>query len=69
MRQFLFMLKDFRLINSDLTPKAVIGQLAMDDPAVTDEEGSCNMELEVSRATWHLLFRNYVYESIEKFSL
>ena len=41
-------LQDMKLINNDLTAKAVIEVLASDYPTMTDEEGSINMELEVT---------------------
>lgn len=43
--QFLF--QDLKLINNDLTPKAIIDILSKDDPNVADGEGCCNLELEV----------------------
>lgn len=39
--------QEFKLINNDLTPKAIIQVLTSDDPNVSDEEGCCNLELEV----------------------
>ncbi|XP_052066462.1 radial spoke head 10 homolog B-like [Mytilus californianus] len=48
MRQFLYMLKEFKLINNDLTPKAIIQVLTSDDPNVSDGEGCCNLELEMT---------------------
>ena len=39
--------QDLKLINEDLTPKLIIDILAHNDPKVADEEGACNMELEV----------------------
>ena len=47
MREFLYMIKDLKLISQDLTPKDVIDILASDDPNVADGEGCCNLELEV----------------------
>jgi hypothetical protein len=47
MREFLFMMKDLKLINTDLTPKAIVDILASDDPKITDDEGAINMEPEV----------------------
>ena len=35
-------------MNVDLTPKEIIDILAVDDPNVTDPEGTINLELEVS---------------------
>ncbi|XP_076440634.1 radial spoke head 10 homolog B-like isoform X2 [Babylonia areolata] len=48
MREFLFLLKDLKLINSDLTPQKVLEVLSVDDPAVTDGEGCYNLELEMT---------------------
>ncbi|XP_013404281.1 radial spoke head 10 homolog B [Lingula anatina] len=47
MRQFLFMLKDYKLVNADLTPQNAINVLAADDPKVADPEGAYNLELEM----------------------
>ncbi|XP_046357024.1 radial spoke head 10 homolog B-like [Haliotis rufescens] len=48
MRQFLFMTQDLKLINSDLTPQAILEVLASDDPKVADGEGCYNLELEMT---------------------
>ncbi|OWF43641.1 radial spoke head 10 homolog B-like [Mizuhopecten yessoensis] len=48
MRQFLYMMKDLKLINNDLTPKALLDILSSDDPRVSDGEGCCNLELEMT---------------------
>ncbi|ELU11324.1 hypothetical protein CAPTEDRAFT_180366 [Capitella teleta] len=48
MRELLFMIKDVKLINSDLTPKAIVDILASDDPKVLDDEGAINMEPEIT---------------------
>ncbi|KAK3611960.1 hypothetical protein CHS0354_011618 [Potamilus streckersoni] len=48
MRQFLFMIKDLKLINNDLTARHVIDILAEDDPNVADGEGCYNLELEMT---------------------
>ncbi|KAK7100769.1 radial spoke head 10 homolog B-like isoform X2 [Littorina saxatilis] len=48
MREFLFLLKDLKLVNKDLTPQCIIGVLSKDDPAVADGEGCYNMELEMT---------------------
>lgn len=48
MRQFLHMINDFKLINEDLTAKVVIGVLKSDDPNVADDDGCCNLELEMT---------------------
>ncbi|XP_060605210.1 radial spoke head 10 homolog B-like isoform X2 [Ruditapes philippinarum] len=48
MREFLYMMKDLKLVNNDLTPKDVIDVLAYDDPNVADGEGCYNLELEMS---------------------
>ncbi|XP_052776085.1 radial spoke head 10 homolog B-like isoform X2 [Mya arenaria] len=47
MREFLYMIKDLKLINNDLTAKDVIEVMAKDDPNVSDGEGSYNLELEM----------------------
>lgn len=46
-RQFMFMLSDFCLINSDLSPNEVLGILAKDNPELAQEE-FCNLELEMT---------------------
>ena len=46
-RQFMFMLSDFRLINSDLSPKEVLQILAKDNPELAQED-FCNLELEMT---------------------
>jgi len=43
-----------KLINDTLTTKAFVEILSSDDPKVTDEYGSVNLELEVCRS----LFQN-----------
>lgn len=48
MREFLYLMKDLKLINNDLTPKAIIDILSKDDPNVADGEGCCNLELEMT---------------------
>ncbi|XP_074640296.1 radial spoke head 10 homolog B-like [Tubulanus polymorphus] len=48
MRQFLFMLKDYKLINEDLTAKAIVNTLATDDCSIKDGEGAINLELEMT---------------------
>ncbi|XP_071962232.1 radial spoke head 10 homolog B-like [Antedon mediterranea] len=47
MREFLFMLKDYKLINQRLSPKMIIQILAYDDPAAYDSE-DYNLELELT---------------------
>ncbi|XP_006814467.1 radial spoke head 10 homolog B-like, partial [Saccoglossus kowalevskii] len=47
MREFLFMLKDYRLINERLTPKLILEILAADNPAVYDGT-DCNLQLEMT---------------------
>ncbi|XP_038047444.1 radial spoke head 10 homolog B-like [Patiria miniata] len=47
MRQFLYMLKDYRLINDILTPKRILEVLAADDPGAYDAH-ECNLELEMT---------------------
>lgn len=44
--------QDLKLLNNDLTPKAVIDVLAIDDPKVTDPDGAVNLELEVIRQSF-----------------
>ena len=51
MRQFLFMMNDLKLVNPDLTAKAIIDIFGSDDPKVADEEGTFNLELEVNNIT------------------
>lgn len=46
-RQFMFMLSDFRLINSVLSSKEVLKILAKDNPALAQED-FCNLELEMT---------------------
>ncbi|XP_077991620.1 radial spoke head 10 homolog B-like [Glandiceps talaboti] len=46
MREFLFMVEDYNLINDRLTPKHILEILADDNPAVYDGE-DCNLELEM----------------------
>ncbi|KAK6188921.1 hypothetical protein SNE40_004999 [Patella caerulea] len=48
MRQFLFLMKDLKLINSDLDPHGIITVLSSDDPGVADTEGCYNLELEMT---------------------
>nr|KAG5709598.1 hypothetical protein BaRGS_001648 [Batillaria attramentaria] len=48
MREFLFLLKDLKLINNDLTPQLALGVLSLENPAVDDGEGCYNLELEMS---------------------
>ena len=43
----MFMLSDFRLINSDLSPKEVLQILAKDNPELAQED-FCNLELEMT---------------------
>lgn len=47
MREFLFMLKDYGLVNERLTPKRILQILSADDPAAYDSH-SCNLELEMT---------------------
>ncbi|PIK56756.1 putative radial spoke head 10-like B [Apostichopus japonicus] len=47
MRDFLFMLKDYRLINERLTSRRILEVLSADDPAAYDSE-TCNLELEMT---------------------
>jgi hypothetical protein len=47
MRQFLLALKDMNLIDKNLTAKLVIDILSSDDPKVSDDHGSVNLELEM----------------------
>jgi hypothetical protein len=41
-------LQDYKLVNENLAPKAIIEILAFDDPGVCDEDGSINLELEMT---------------------
>ena len=43
------MLKDYRLINDNLTPKRILEVLAADDSGAYDAR-DCNLELEVKRS-------------------
>lgn len=47
MRDFLFLMKDLKLINNDLTAKHVVEILTSDNPNATDEQDGYNLELEV----------------------
>jgi len=49
-----YCVQDMKLINDTLTTKAFVEILSSDDPKVTDEYGSVNLELEVCRS----LFQN-----------
>lgn len=46
-RQFVFMLNDFRLINTELSPKEVLTILAKDNPELAQDD-FCNLELEMT---------------------
>lgn len=46
-RQFMFMLNDFHLMNSDLSPKEVLKLLRKDNPELAGED-FCNLELEMT---------------------
>ena len=46
-RQFMLMLSDFHLVNSDLSPKEVLKVLAKDNPELAQED-FCNLELEMT---------------------
>ena len=46
-RQFMFMLNDFRLINTELSPKEVLTILAKDNPELAQDD-FCNLELEMT---------------------
>lgn len=46
-RQFMFMLNDFRLINTELSPKEVLKILAKDNPELAQDD-FCNLELEMT---------------------
>lgn len=48
MREFLFLLKDLKLINNDLTPQRILEVLAIDDIVVADGQGCYNLELEMT---------------------
>ncbi|CAK8692787.1 unnamed protein product [Clavelina lepadiformis] len=47
MRQFLFLLKDLKIIGPQLSTRTVLDILADDDPSVSDGD-SCNMEIEMT---------------------
>ncbi|XP_072016085.1 radial spoke head 10 homolog B-like isoform X2 [Amphiura filiformis] len=47
MREFLFMLNDYRLINERLTPKRILEVLSADDPMAYDHK-DCNLEIEMT---------------------
>lgn len=46
-RQFMFMLSDFRIINSDLNPREVLQILEKDNPELAQDD-FCNLELEMT---------------------
>lgn len=48
MSALLSTLQDLKLINTALTPKAIIAILAKDDPGVADCQGAVNLELEMT---------------------
>jgi len=48
MRQFLFLLKELNLVNSDLSPAKILDVLGSNDPGVSDGEGCYNLELEMT---------------------
>ncbi|CAH1773311.1 unnamed protein product, partial [Owenia fusiformis] len=48
MREFLYMVKDYKLINADLTARAILEILSVDDHAVMDPEEAVNMDLEMT---------------------
>ena len=41
------LLQDMNLMNQDLTAKAFVNIMALDDPKVIDSQGGVNLELEV----------------------
>ena len=48
MREFLFLMRDLKLINSDLTARHIVRVLTDDNPNATDEQDGYNLELEVT---------------------
>ena len=48
MREFLFLMRDLKLINSDLTARHIVRILTDDNPNATDEQDGYNLELEVT---------------------
>ena len=48
MREFLFLMRDLKLINSDLTARHIVRILTDDNPNATDEQDGYNLELEVA---------------------
>ena len=48
MREFLFLMRDLKLINSDLTARHIVRVLTDDNPNATDEQDGYNLELEVA---------------------
>ena len=47
MREFLYTLNDYGLVNENLSARRILEILSCDDPAVYDSK-DCNLELEVS---------------------
>ena len=52
----IFYVQDMKMLNDTLTTKALVEILTSDDPKVTDEYGSVNLELEVCFSLFVLLF-------------
>ena len=48
MREFLFLMRDLKLINSDLTARHIVRILTDDNPNATDEQDGYNLDLEVA---------------------
>jgi len=51
MRDFLFLMRDLRLINKDMNAKKVVQTLVKDNPNATDDQDGYNLELEVGNDT------------------
>ena len=54
MRDFLFLMRDLKLITKNLTARHIVRVLTEDNPNATDDQDGYNLELEVS-----MLCHNY----------
>lgn len=54
MRELLFLVRDLKLINSDLTARSVVKLLTADNPNATDDQDGYNLELEVRTHCTHV---------------
>ena len=54
MRDFLFLMRDLKLITKNLTARHIVRVLTEDNPNATDDQDGYNLELEVS-----ILCHNY----------